>query len=714
MIRLFYWLMVLIEILLIFGTILLFIITDSRTIHIATKNILREYGVNYKKISGNLFTGIEVSSLKYNGRKLVESATIYWNPFALVHNRVHITRLQLQGVELEGIVTALDTLPKSDGEKDKSTLFFDFHIDKINLTVNPFVYHGVEFKNFYFGMVGLAVDRDMQMRSEVINFLVDSDLVDLNLRGKIEQNSLNLDNLQLLKIDPKVITYFVRSIKKEQKSKMNSQKEGNKEDKKETNSSGVALGDITVDNFFATMKKTTYGPVTIDKTKIIAQNLLIEPKNGFEYSATEASISTDTTFASTKQVGYIKNSSFYGKGDILTKKYLYDRYSLPLNQKELKKIPAKLKVNHQGVWVEVEHGVKDILALKNSDFNVNLKKVKHKFDYLYSDFFIKIGSKGIGSITYADEVEIESIVDIDFSGDGDTEVVYSGEVKLKTIKNIPKEVSENLLENLTAKYRGTPDELLGRADSQQIKGTFFTDGYENAKLKIDSKGTLPLDNLLKSLPKGLYKGSLGEIQSDSYIDFFDSSKSKIGIDIDSNLINLKTSMELKEPFKIKFSASIPKDSKITNIDKRIRVKNISNIDGEVILNRDITHISLFSEDLKFSCDYNSERDRFGRGLIVIADEKINFDGSLSSKIDIKSHIENMDRFGKTINRYYDINLPKMSGRADIDMKFNADSSLNIFAKSKNIGYMDFRGDIETTVNIDKNRVVDIEFKSKKL
>ncbi|SFV67564.1 hypothetical protein MNB_SV-12-566 [hydrothermal vent metagenome] len=695
--------MVLIEILLILGTILLFVITDSRTINIATKDILREYGISYKKISGNLFTGIEVSSLKYNGRKLVNSATIYWNPFALGHNRVHITKLELQGVELEGIISALETLPKSDDkESEKPTLFFDLLIDKISLTVNPFVYHGVEFKNFYFGMLGLAIDRDMQIKSKTINFLVDSDLVNLSLRGKIEQNSLNLDSLRLLEIDPKVITSFVKSIKKEQK---------NKKDKNQTNSSsGIALGDITVDNFFATMKKTTYGPVTIDKTKIIAQNLSIDPKNGFEYSANSASISTDTNFASTKQVGYIKNSLFYGRGDILTKKYLYDKYSLPLNQKELKRIPAKLKVNHKGVWVEIEDSIKDILVLKNSNFNVNLKKVKHKFDYLYSDFFIKITSEGVGAMTYADDVKIKNIVDIDFRNRGKTKVVYSGEVKLKKLKNIPKKVSQNLLENLKAKYRGTPKELIVTADSKQIKGTFFTDGYKDAKLKIDSKGTLPLVNLLKGLPKG----TLGEIQSNSYIDFFDSSKTKIGLDIDSNLINLKTSMGIKKPFKIDFSASIPKNSKISDIDKRIRVENISTIDGKVILDRDITHISLFNEDLKLSFDYNKKRDRFSRGLIKVADEQINFNGSLSSKIDIKTHIKNMNKFRKTINRYYDIKLPKMSGRADIDMKFNADSSLNIFAKSKNIGYMDFKGDIETTININKDRVVDIEFKSKKL
>ena len=699
--------MVLVEIAFIVGTLLLFVITDSRTIHLASKNILKKYDISYKKISGNLFTGIKVSSLKYKRRKLVERATIYWNPFALRDNKINITKLELKGVELEGIFNAIEALPKSDNRDKESSLSFDLEIDKINLTVNPFVYHDVEFKNFYFRMEELVVDNNINIKSKEIDFSVDSDLVDLSLIGKIEQNSLKLDRVQLLEIDPKVITYFVKSIKKEQKSKTTSKRET----KKTNSNSTVALGKITIDNFFATMKKTTYSPVTIDKTKIIAENLSIDPANGFDYSASKASVSTDTNFASTKQVGYIKNSMFYAKGDVIIKKQLYDKYSLPLNQQALKKIYTKLKVNHKGVWVEWEQrDINNLLRLKNSNFNVNLKRVKNRFDYTYLDFLIKITSKGVGSITYADRVDIENIVDIDFSKKGKTEVVYSGKAKLKTIKNIPKNISQTLLKNLTAQYRGTPKELLVKIDSKQIKGRFFTDGYKNAKLKIESKRAIPLANLLKGIPKK----SFGEIQSDSYIDFFDSSKTKLGVDIDSNLINLKSSIGIKPPFKIEFSASIPKDSKISDIDKRIRVENLSNIDGKVIIDKNnITHISLSNRDLKLSCNYNSKTDRLSRGLIKIANEEINFDGSFRNRLDIESHIEEMNRFRKTLNRYYDIKLPKMSGRADIYMKLNADSTINISAKSKNIGYMDFKGDIDAKVNIDKNRV-SIEFNSKKL
>jgi translocation and assembly module TamB len=697
--------MALIEVLLIITGILLFIVTDSHIIQIATEDILKEYGVTYKRISGNLFTGIEVSSLRYNNRKLVESATIYWNPFALAYDRVHITKLELEGVELEGIINTLGAIPPSKKD-DKLRLLLDLTIDKIALKVNPFVYHGVEFKNFYFGVVDLYVDRDIKVKSEVINFSVDSDLVDLSLRGNIDKNNLKLDSLRLLEIDPKVITSFVHSIKKEQ---------GKIKDKKMSKNSNsnqtLAIGDISIDNFFATMKKTTYGPITIDKTKLIAKNLSIDPSNGFSYNAKKASISTDTSFAFTKQVGYIKDSMFHGIGDIFTKKYLYDRYSLPLNQKVLSKIPAKLKVNHQGVWVEMEHSIKNLLFLKNSDFNVDLKRVKHRVDYRYSDFYLKIISKGTGAITYADNVKVNSIVDIDFSGVGKTKVVYSGEVNLSDIKNIPREISENLLENLSAKYIGTPDELNVTVDSNQIEGSFITDKYNSARLKIDTKKSIALINILEGLPSG----SIGNIHSDSYIDFFDTTQSKIGIDIDSNLINLKTSMMIQKPFTIDFFATIPHHSKISDIDNKIKVKNISKIDGEIILeSKDITRITISSGELALLCSYNSKKKKFGRGVIAIGEEEIKFNGSLKSQIDIKSSIKNMNKFGKTINKYYDIPLAEMSGKADINVEFYEDGSLYIFIKSKNIGYMDFKGDIETTINIDKNREMDIEFKSKKM
>ena len=672
--------------------------------NILGQDVLKEYGISYKKISGNLFTGIKVSSLEYNNRKLVESATIYWNPFALAHSKINITKLELQGVELEGIFNALETLPKSNNKEENANLLFDLNIDKINLTVNPFVYHGVEFKNFYFGVLNLVVDKNINIKSDSIEFFVDSDLADLKLNGEIKDNNITLDKMSLLEIDPKVITSFVKSIKKGQKNK----KTLKKSKKKESNNS-IAFGNITINDFFATMKKTTYGPITIDKTKVMAKNLLLEPQNSFKYSASRASVSTDTSFASAKQVGYIKNSMFYGKGDVIIKKYLYERYSLPL--KELKKITARLRLNHKGVWVDWKNkNINKLLKLKNSNFNVNLSKVKSKFSYLYKNFFIKIVSKGVGSISYADNVTFRNSVDIDFSKKGKTTVVYSGEVKLKKIKNIPKEVSKTLLQNLTAQYRGTPKGLVVKVNSKEIKGTFITDGYKNATLKIDTKNKILLTDFIKSLPKG----STGEIKSNSYIDFFDSKKTEIKVNIDSNLINLRSSMGIVKPFEIEFRASIPKGSKLSEIDKRVKLENISTIDGKIILNKNnIASIYLSNNNLSISTNYNIKRKRFSRGKIVIAHEKINFNGSLKTAIEIESHIKNMNRFRQAINKYYNIKLAKMSGEADIYIKLNADSTINISANSKNIGYMDFKGDIDTSINISRNKKINIEFKSKK-
>ncbi|MCH9739266.1 MAG: hypothetical protein K0U38_00275 [Epsilonproteobacteria bacterium] len=285
MIRFLYWLMVLVEVLILLATILLFMITDSSTIHIAAEDMLEEYNISYESISGNLFTGIEVKNLEQGEHHLVDSTTVYWNPLALFNNKVHITKLEIRGANPLAIIEAFSTLPSSDS-KGTNGLDFDIAIDNITLTSQPFIYHGVSFKNFHLGTNSFELSKDMLLKSDLVNLSVDSDLVDVELRGKLEKNSLNLDTARLLNINPKVITSFMRSIKKESKKV----KESN------TTESAIILKNINISNFTASMKKTTYGPITLDKTRLVAEDVYIDPSNDFNYNAKSVTLSTDTSF----------------------------------------------------------------------------------------------------------------------------------------------------------------------------------------------------------------------------------------------------------------------------------------------------------------------------------------------------------------------------------------------------------------------------------
>jgi len=171
--------------------ILLFLITDSKIINIATKDILQEYNISYKKISGNLFTGIKIDRLKYENRLLLDQAIVRWNPFTLEKKKIHITELKLKGLHPNAIMSIVSNLePSSDSSNSKFD--FDILINKITVTSKPLTYGGVTFRNFHLGTSRLEIDKNLNLKSKLFNISVESGLTDIEIRGKIDKQILSL------------------------------------------------------------------------------------------------------------------------------------------------------------------------------------------------------------------------------------------------------------------------------------------------------------------------------------------------------------------------------------------------------------------------------------------------------------------------------------------------------------------------------------------
>lgn len=678
--------------------ILLFLITDSKIINIATKDILQEYNISYKKISGNLFTGIKIDRLKYENRLLLDQAIVRWNPFTLEKKKIHITELKLKGLHPNAIMSIVSNLePSSDSSNSKFD--FDILINKITVTSKPLTYGGVTFRNFHLGTSRLEIDKNLNLKSKLFNISVESGLTDIEIRGKIDKQILSLYDVRLFEIDPKIISSFIREIKKSNSSSIN------------TNTSKFPIEKITINSLFATIKSTTYEPITIDNTRALISDIDIDPNNNFNYNAKEVTISSDTSFASTTQQGYIKDSQLFTKGDVITNEYLFSKYSLPLNQDELYALPLSLKLNHTGISLEIEHSVKNLLVLDN-DFNIDLDHAKHRMEYEYLESFISIKSEINGSTSYTNGVEIKNSVDIDFRGDN-TEVTYYGDASIESITNIPQFLTNTLLQGVTASYRGGVDELLVNLDSEQISGSFLSQGYRDAEIKLDTKYEIELSKLIPQLPHKIQMAQ-GSIRSQSTIDFQNIKNSQFHIDLDSNLANISADILLLKPYNISYSASVPAHSLLYNIDPNINFANFQELNGKVILEDYIYHIEANNQELQLSVDYDVESAMLTNGTLFINGESIFFNGSLESNINAKLEVQDMNSFSNTLRNYYNIEIPPINGSANISVEKLADNSMHIIVDSPYISYENISGEINADISIDAYQNMDIILNSSEI
>ena len=139
MIRFIYWLLAVIELLLILLTLLLFVITDGRTINYIAKKSLDSYAFTYERMEGNLIEGLSIQQLSYKNHKLFNSALIHWNPLTLFDEKLTVTKINIEGIEVENIITTVNAL-KSKKSKESSLLPLDIIVKNTHFDINPYVY----------------------------------------------------------------------------------------------------------------------------------------------------------------------------------------------------------------------------------------------------------------------------------------------------------------------------------------------------------------------------------------------------------------------------------------------------------------------------------------------------------------------------------------------------------------------------------------------
>ncbi len=699
MIRLFYWILAIVEIFLIIFVLFLFIVTDARTIKMIADQSLSSTKFTYASIEGNFITGLEIKDLAYDKKTLAHSATLHWNPISLLYKKITLTQLDAKGVDINNIVNMLDGFDKR--KKPKSTLSLPLTLSarNIHLDINPYVYAGVKLDSFIFEADEIGMDKEMLIDADNLYLYFKSNIVNVELKGDIDKSRVLLRNLNLKEIGSREIAYFVHEIRKMKKKYKRKDKNVTSINKK----SEPILKEIKINHIFATIKDVTYGSFSMNRVKLFIDNAEFDTYNNYRYKANKVELKGDTTFGSVKYKGYIKDSNIYAKGRLLLSKKLFTMYHLPLNYKNLRKLPGTLHLNDKGIWLTIDHKVDKLLKLK-SDFNVDITKAKHKLEYIYRDKQIIIDSKVKANMSYGDNVNIENRVLVDIAKKGYT--TYSGDVKVPKVKNLPPMLTDYLLSNVSAKYKGDKDGLVVDVDSKLIDGTFkTTDRYKGAVLKLKSKGrNIVLKKLVSALPDAL-ENELVALESESLLNFKEIKKSKINVKVDSNLLNADVNMKLHKPYKILFTGLIPSNSSLLKLNKRIKLQHIKNISGEVLIEDGLYSIKIKdNKNLEFSLNYNAKNKLMSNGHLLLAGEDISFSNSNSNNIELKSNVTDLKRLLSIVENYYDITFPKLEGKVDVTLTKSKNGLLRVSLKSPLIKY-DSALDIEkidALFTLDKN------------
>ena len=704
MIRLIYGFTLLFEFVLLLLILFLFIITDARTIKLLAKESLASSNFTYEQIEGNFFTGLQIRGLSYNKKPLFDLATVHWNPLTLLDKKITLQEVNVQGVELENI---LDMVQNFKTTEESNSVDFDVSIvlKNIHLDINPYVFEGVKFSDFLFETDNITLSKEFLIDTSDLYLHFDSDLVRVKLKGKIKKSQLFVENLSLKEIDSKEITKLVQRLNKKNRNK--------KFKKTEEKKSEPFIKKIKIKKIRATMKDVRYTPLSIFKTKILISDGEIDPYNHYNYKVKSISLKGSTNFGTIDYHGYIKNSMIYAKGSLHLSKELFHKYNLPLNYSTLNRLNGTLKLNHYGVWLEVNHSSKELLKIEN-EFNVDILSAKHKLHYDYSDNNLSIVSDLKGKMPYADVFSLKNQVIID----NKKGFRYSGTVEIPKVKGLPKEISTYLLEDLNGKFKGNSDDFETLLDSKVLKGTFKISDYKSGILKLNSKGgkSIALDRLTTALPSKLKKQN-ASVKSETFLDFKDFKKSNTTITLISKILNIDAKMNLVEPFNIHFKSTIPYNSILPRLHSDIKFASLSELEGDVSLFPKTYFIDIKGRNLKLSLEYKPLAKMIQEATLSLDKNTFFLSSSTPNTMEITSHISDTEALLTSIQKYYKIKLPQLYGQIDLRIQKKSDSSFLMRLKSKNIQYLSDKGvdsslmniyDIDTTGIVDNQLNIEIE------
>ena len=659
-----------IEVLLVLLALALFIVTDSRTIKYIAEKSLDATDLSYKSIQGNLFNGLEIKELAYADKPLFDSALIYWNPLTLLSNKITITQVDVKGIEIDNILSMIDDLDSSSNDEARLALDYSFVLNTSHFDINPYVYEGVKFSSFVLETGKIKLAKDLSFDSEVLYLKFDSDIVNVELNGKIEQSRLLIDALKLKDISAKDITRLSSRIKSK--------------GKKSASKNSMPIKEIKIKHILATLKPVQYGDVKIKSVKLDLYDGEINPKN-FEYKVKKVKFKGKTNFGLLNYSGHIKKSTIEAKGEILLDKYLFSKYALPLNFNNLRKLPSTLRLNHDAVWIDIEHKVKKPLLLEN-DLSIDFTEAVHKMHYNYRDKVLSVNSDILGSATYTDVFKLKNNILVDKKG-----FSYEGNIEIKEIKSLPNVLSEYLLSDIKGEFKGSSSTFEMNLDSSLLSGYFSMPKYKTGNLKLKSKtNNIALDKLIPNLPSAL-KNERISFESQSFFDFQNLQESEVALTLRTETLDIDAKLKNEKPYHIKFLSRIKNDRLIKEMFPKLKTSKLQSLEGDILFEQNEYIVNIRNNFLKLFLRYDTRTAEIKDTSLNLEGEMFQLQSNHSKFLGFNSRIPNIQDFLEKIQSYYEFEIPNIRGEVDLAIWKQRNGTFNVEIKSPKLQYLSSAG-----------------------
>lgn len=661
-----------------------------------------EYKISYDDIRGNIFTGVKISGLKYDGKMLTKNIIFSWNPSKLLYKRIAINKIGIEALDVSVLKSFIASF-QSDDNSTSEPFPLVVLVGKFALSVNPFEEQGIlvtktllEAKDISYASDTLDIDR--------IQLQVDSNITNLSLQASLEDDTLSIEKLSLRDVDSVSLEKIF--LRKEDNSTTETA-----EPEKEKPLNPLIPQYVLINDFHMDVLPATYDPVKmlnlvldIKDVKVNVAKLLVE----------NASINLrgKTNLTNFTHSSKIQDNELKGEIRLTPNNRLFELYQLPVRKEAIGDIVIDLDATEKQVAIDIRSSAKYILinekhdinssdSNRSKEFNIDIDSLVIHAVYTIKSNILQADSKVMLTTPYAEDISVTNTFIMDRN------ISYKGAINVKELIGIDANYTK-ALQNLNIQYTGDLQSLKTDIVSDGIKGSFNSADLKKAVLHIETTKSIVLREIL-ALPAELNNTKV-DVIVDVPLDFAAIIPLKANVKILSNVSNIDAELIYDKSLKATVTSNIPENSLLKAFDENVKWNSLNPLVADVVLDKNNVSLKLKTKVLSSDVTYTIKNGNVD-GTVQLAGLKSTIHGNAKKKIMIKSNVSSIKSLFDNIREVYTLKgLPPVEGALDLSIDINELKEVNLLLSSPAIIYHSTSrtdqniNDINLILSADKSKV----------
>ncbi|WP_415407764.1 translocation/assembly module TamB domain-containing protein [Sulfurovum sp. CS9] len=247
---------------------IVFAANSSWVIKKAADKFAPDYKISYDDITGNVFTGVKISELKFDGKTLTKNIKFSWNPSKILYKRIAINEISVEALDVDVVKALIASFPSDDNSTSEPFPLVVL-VDKVHVSVDPFEEQGILISKTL-----LDVEDVMYANDEIgIDYLMlkaDTNITNVVLEASLDDGKLEINKLLVEDVD--TVSLETMFLVKEANSTKEERSKTTQNDKKEPLNPLIPT-EVNLDELVVSVKPRVYKSANIEQVKIEINDL---------------------------------------------------------------------------------------------------------------------------------------------------------------------------------------------------------------------------------------------------------------------------------------------------------------------------------------------------------------------------------------------------------------------------------------------------------